>query len=93
MGVWRNGRRLVVITLWLAILVSALAVVFARHENRRLFIELQALQAERDELDNEWSKLRIEQSFWSGYARVEDEARTRLGMYTPVPEQVVIVEP
>jgi cell division protein FtsL len=93
MGVLETGRRLITVALWLAVLASSLAVVYARHENRRLFVELQVLQSGRDELENEWSKLQIEQSFWSGHARVENEARTRLGMYTPVPEQVVIVEP
>ncbi len=93
MGFLQSSGRLLVALLWLAVLASALGVVYARHENRRMFVELQQLLTERDELENEWSKLQIEQSFWSGHARVESEARPRLGWDTRVPEPVGIVEP
>lgn len=86
------SEKLIALLLAIALLASALGVVYARHESRRLFVALKALEAERDELDNEWSKLQIEQSFWSGHARVESAARERLGMYPPAPSEVVMIE-
>ncbi|WJW76851.1 cell division protein FtsL [Thiohalobacter sp. IOR34] len=72
---------------------SAIGVVYAKHRSRTLFVELQGLQAERDALNIEWGQLQLEQSTWATHGRIEDLARSRLGMVIPAPEQVVIVRP
>ena len=77
----------------LATLASALGVVYAKHENRKLFIELQALQAERDAMNVEWGQLQLEQSTQATHARVDAEARGRLGMQSPDPSAIVIISP
>lgn len=82
-----------VAVVWLAVVASALAVVYARHESRKAFIELQALYAERDELDIDWDRLLIEQSTWATHARIEQIARERLRMRVPDPAEIVIVRP
>ncbi len=79
--------------LWLAVLVSAIAVVRARHEARTLFVQLERLSAERDKLNIEWSQLQLEQGAWSNHGFVERVARERMHMYTPRPEEVRIVAP
>lgn len=79
--------------LWAAVISSALGVVHARHESRKAFIVLQALYAERDELDIDWDRLLIEQSTWATHARVEQMARTRLKMRVPDPAEIEIVRP
>ena len=79
--------------LLLAVLGSAIASVYARHEARRLFVELQSLTAERDRLNIDWGRLRIEQSTWASPGRVEQQARERLQMTVPDPSNVVIVRP
>ena len=43
--------------LYLVVFLSALQVVIARHETRRLFVELQIFERMRDELNEEWGKL------------------------------------
>ena len=77
----------------LATLASALGVVYAKHENRKLFIELQALQAERDAMNVEWGQLQLEQSTQATHARVDAEARGRLEMQSPDPKAIVIISP
>lgn len=67
----------------LAALASALAVVYARHEGRKLFIDLQALQQVRDEMDVEWGQLQLEQSTWATHSRIDPIAREQLGMQAP----------
>ena len=89
----RQFRILLSGVLVLAILLSSISVVFARHESRRLFIDLQQLNAERDRLDIEWGRLQIEHSTWANPGRVEQIARERLKMTEPDPSAVVIVEP
>ena len=60
--------RFVVAALGLALMVSALGVVYAKHEARSRFVELQRLTKERDNLDIEWGQLQLEQSAWSTHA-------------------------
>lgn len=79
--------------IWVMLLASAIAVVWSRHETRSLFIEMQALSAERDALDIEWGQLKLEQSAWSTHGRVEQTARVNLKMVIPRPDEVRIVTP
>jgi cell division protein FtsL len=72
---------------------SAASLVYARHEARRLFIGLQQLTTERDNLNIDWGRLQIEHSTLALPARVEKVARDRLRMTEPDPAEVVIVQP
>lgn len=74
-----------------AVIVSAIASVYARHETRRQFVLLQKLTAERDELEVEWGRLQIEQSAWSGHARVEELARRKMSMRMPSAGEIEVV--
>lgn len=84
--------------IWLAallattVLVSAILTVYARHESRRQFAELQQLTAERDELEVEWGKLQLEQSVQSNHSKVEEQARSRIGMRIPSAVEVEVVQ-
>ena len=73
--------------------VSAIAVVDARHQARQLFIELQGLNRDRDELNIEWRQLQIERSTWAAHARVEQLARDKLSMSVPAPADIEVVKP
>ncbi len=74
------SRYLPALLLLAAVITSAVAVVYARHETRKLFTELQTLTTERDRLEMDWGRLQIEQSTWSSHARVERLAREQMGM-------------
>ena len=80
-------------TLAVALVGSAVAAVDARHQARQLFIELQGLNRDRDELNIEWRQLQIERSTWAAHARVEQLAREKLEMSVPVPKDIEIVKP
>jgi len=75
----------------LAVLVSALAVVYVKHESRQLFIQLQGLNSQRDELEVDWWRLQLEEGYWSTHARIDQKARESLGMRIPQPADVTIV--
>jgi cell division protein FtsL len=81
------------LVLSLAIILSSVGVVYARHQNRLLFVELQALSYEKDRMDVEWGQLQLEQGTLTTHGQVEQAARTRLGMINPAPETFVIVRP
>ena len=77
--------------LWLAVLASAVAVVRARHESRALFVQLERLSAERDQLNITWSQQQLEQSAWSNHGFVETVASERIHMQLPKPDDIRIV--
>lgn len=72
---------------------SAIACIYAKHQSRKMFTELQALMTERDELEVDWGRLQIEQSTWSTHARVERLARTQMQMRDPQPDEIRLVQP
>lgn len=82
---------ILLIVMW--VLGSALGVVYAKHESRKLFVELEALKTSRDNLNIEWGKLQLEQSTWATPNRIESIAHSELGMQVPSPDKVVIVTP
>lgn len=85
-------RMLIVPAVLIALIfASALNVVLQRYQTRSLFIELQALRKQKDELDREWGQLLLEQGTWGAHGRVEDIARSKLGMTLPRQEQIVRV--
>ena len=73
------------------IVVSALVVIEMRHRNRQVFAELQTLLTAHDQINIEWDQLLLEQGAWSEHRRVENLARTRLGMAAPRSDQIVIL--
>lgn len=77
--------------LLLVAMVSALTVVWLRHETRQHYSTLQQLQFQRDALNVEWGQLLLEEGAWSQHRRVESLARTHLGMAVPEPKQVNVV--
>jgi cell division protein FtsL len=72
---------------------SALGVVSAQHQARKLYAELEREQNRAHALAVEWGQLQLEQSTWATHGRVEKLARERLGMRPPVQGRVLIVEP
>jgi cell division protein FtsL len=74
-----------------AVVISAVWVVKTKHQSRQLFVELEALNRERDRLQVDWGRLQLEESTWGTHSRVETLARTRLSLDQPTPEQVLVV--
>lgn len=72
--------------------VSALALVYTKHESRKLFVELEQLTDERDELNIEWGQLQIEQSTWATHARIEQVAADDLQLTRPDTAEIFVIE-
>ncbi len=85
--------RIVLALVVLADVLSAIGIVFARHEHRQLFIELTRLEKARDELNIEFGRLQLEQATWAESNRIDQVARTRLGMAFPETRDIVVVRP
>jgi cell division protein FtsL len=84
-------RSLLLSALVLANVATALLVVRDRHEHRQAFVALNKLEKSRDELNIEFGRLQLEQATWAESNRVDQVARTRLGMAFPRTEDIVVL--
>jgi cell division protein FtsL len=91
-----NSRKflgIVVAVLWVVALGSAAGAIYSKHRARELFVTLERLNNQRDNLEVEWGQLQLEQSAWSTHAFVERVASTKLKMATPPPKDIELVSP
>lgn len=72
--------------------LSAIALVYTKHESRKLFVELEGLTHERDGLNIEWGQLQIEQSTWAQHARIEKVATKDLALVRPDATEIYVIE-
>ncbi len=89
-----QGRQSLLLTLVVAVVcvMSAMALIYTKHESRKLFVELEALTTARDELNIEWGQLQIEQSTWATHARIERVATEELSLARPKPAEIYVIE-
>ena len=85
------SARFLIAILLAANVISGLFVVFARHEHRKQFSELNRLEKERDELNIEFGRLQLEQATWAESTRIDQVARDRRGMKFPEGTDTVLV--
>jgi len=85
-GVWLGGW------LILAVIASAVGVVYVKYQTRLLFVDLQSLRGEREALDVEWDNLRLEQAALANSVRVERHARRDLDMHLPERSEIRIID-
>jgi len=74
-------------------LVSGSALVYSEHQSRQLFIHLQTLQAQRDELNIDWEMLQLEESTLNTALLVDQAVYDRLHLRLPDPAGVIYVRP
>jgi len=79
------------ILLIVAVLTSALSIVYVTNSTRTLNAELQQNYYERDQIHNQWGKLLLERSTWMMQARVEQIAEDKLGMLMPDSKSIVVI--
>lgn len=84
--------RFVLFILLIMVFASAVEVVYARHQTRKFFVEIQALEKEKNLLDEEWGRLQLEQSTWATNDRVESLARNELKMKPPSMKEIIFIK-
>ena len=93
MRVEKNRQPFLLVFVFAVVCVlSGMALVYTKHEARKLFVELEGLTHERDELNIEWGQLQIEQSTWAQHARIEQVATSRLKLSRPVTQEIYVIE-
>jgi cell division protein FtsL len=95
---WEQGQSWVIslkllglILLTLAVLSSALSVIYVKTLQRNLYSELQSTQQEYDSLNSEWSQLLLEENTWVAPVRIQALAQQELGMRIPEMKNTVLL--
>ncbi|GAB5414746.1 MAG: cell division protein FtsL [Congregibacter sp.] len=73
------------------VLLSAFAVIASTHTTRDLYAQLQDVEAERWHLEEEYSRLLLEQSTWASHHRIETQAAEALGLSVPGRQRLRLV--
>ena len=72
--------------------VGAVFFLWQRYQFVRLGYEVNRLRAEKARLEESIEPLQVEVEYLSRLERIDELARTRLGMHPPVPAQVIVLE-
>ena len=83
---------LLVVVFAVVCVLSAIALIYTKHESRKLFVQLESLTDQRDELNIEWGQLQIEQSTWATHARIERVALDDLALKRPIATEIYLIE-
>ncbi|MEA1888624.1 MAG: cell division protein FtsL [Pseudomonadota bacterium] len=73
------------------VLVFALSLVYTRVTTRSLYLQLQALQQQRDDFNVEWGRLLLQEARYAEPRYIEKTARQKLGMIYPAREQISVI--
>ncbi len=93
MAISKNRQPILLLVIFAVVcVISAIALVYTKHESRKLFVELEQLTTERDNLNIEWGQLQIEQSTWATHARIERVALEELSLKRPAPTEIYLIE-
>ena len=74
---------LLLVLLLMAVMVTSLGVVYTQHTSRQLFVEMQSLREQQDQLFTQFGQLQLEQGTWSTHGRIERIASEKLNMHIP----------
>ncbi|MFK5983928.1 MAG: cell division protein FtsL [Pseudomonadota bacterium] len=89
---YNHRQRVIVLVLSVAVFVSAISVVYVTHYQRKLFVNLQSLQRDEDNMNIEWGKLQLEENTWSTTSRIEKIATQQLDMQVPLSEKIIFIQ-
>lgn len=88
-----NSQILILFLVLIAVVGTALGVVYTRHQSRLLAVELGVLETRQDEGLAEWSRLQIEQGWLADASQIEKIARGVLQMQQPAETHILVVRP
>ena len=89
----RDRRPVLALVLLLLVVISSFGVIYAAHEARELFRQLEQARRDENEIQIEWRQLLLERGTLSSHARVESMAASELQMVPVEGEfRVLVVE-
>jgi cell division protein FtsL len=77
----------------IALLLSALAVIYSKYYSRLVFIEIQKQERALDQYEVEWGQMQLELTMLAEQNRVELVAREQLKLFMPPREKIIYLKP
>ena len=77
----------------IALLLSALAVIYSKYYSRLIFIEIQKQERALDQYEVEWGQMQLELMMLAEQNRVELVARQQLKLVMPLREKIIYIKP
>ncbi len=77
--------------LLLAVVWTAVTIVDTTHLCRQHYAQLQTLQSAEWDMQENWSRLLLEESTWAAHHRVEKLAQEKLAMRAPTVDDMKVV--
>lgn len=74
------------------VVLTALSTVYIRHEHRIAYSAFQAEESRRDNLNDEWGQLLLEENTWAFPHRIEKDASKLLSMRAPKSAEIKFVD-
>ena len=88
-----TARNILLALLVAMLMLSAIAVVYSKYQQRQLFMEIQNKEKELDEYEVEWGRLQLELTTLTEENRVEIEAHNRLLLTLPTQDKIIYIKP
>ena len=83
--------RITILVLILILTVSGLAVIYAKHHSRLVFIEIQKAELALEELEVSWERLTLEEKMLSEHNRVEKKTRKSMSLIDLDRKEIVYI--
>jgi cell division protein FtsL len=83
-----GGQQVLLALLLIAVMGSAMGVVYTRFQARTLFTELSELQNRASQMAVEWDRLQLEEATYATHGYIENKARNELDMVVPEFDQM-----
>lgn len=77
----------------IALLLSALAVIYSKYYSRLIFIDIQKQERALDQYEVEWGQMQLELMMLAEQNRVELVAREQLKLVMPLREKIIYIKP
>jgi len=77
----------------IALLLSALAVIYSKYYSRLIFIEIQKQERALDQYEVEWGQMQLELMMLAEQNQVELVAREQLKLVMPLREKIIYIKP
>ena len=77
----------------IALLLSALAVIYSKYYSRLVFIEIQKQERALDQYEVEWGQMQLELTMLAEQNRVELVAKEQLKLFMPPREKIIYIKP
>jgi cell division protein FtsL len=77
----------------IALLLTALAVIYSKYYSRLMFIDIQKQEKALDQYEIQWGQMQLELKMLAEQNRVELKAQEELKLMMPLREKIIYIKP